>query len=265
PLSFREFLRFKNLDTELISKEKKAEIKGYLDEYIRYGGFPEISLEPLKKHEILTEYYSAILEKDIIYRYKLEADKVRNLSRYLLGNISNTHSYRSLGGVANLSPTTVSTYLACIENSFLIFQVNAHSYKIKEQLQYPRKIYCIDTGLRNAVSFRFAEDTGRLMENIVLIELKRMNKETYYWKDSENEVDFLIKDNLKPKELIQVCHDISDEKTRKREIKALVRCAKEFSLKEGLIITSDHEEETTIDSIRIKIVPMWQWLLQNKI
>jgi len=114
------------------------------------------------------------------------------------------------------------------------------------------------------VSFRFSEDLGRLAENVVFIELKRSGKEVYYWKDkSGKEVDVLVKDGMKVQKLIQVCWNIKDLNTKKRELEGLLAGCREFKLKRGIIITEDLEREETVDNIKIKYTPLWKWLLQN--
>jgi len=120
----------------------------------------------------------------------------------------------------------------------------------------------VDTGLRNVVSFKFSEDIGRTIENLVFIELKRRSSQTeiYYWKNRE-EVDFVIKNGMKVEELIQVCYSINEE-TEKREVSALVDAMDEFSLNNGLIITDDIEREEEIDGRRIVFMPLWKWLLK---
>ena len=119
----------------------------------------------------------------------------------------------------------------------------------------------MDTGLRNAVSFKFSEDIGRAIENLVFIELKRRSSQTeiYYWKN-RGEVDFVIKNGMKVEELIQVYYSTNEE-TEKREVSALVDAMDEFGLAEGLIITDDIEREEEIEGRRIVFMPLWKWLL----
>jgi len=108
-------------------------------------------------------------------------------------------------------------------------------------------------------------DMGRLFENSVFLELKRrlsQNHEINYWKNREGiEADFIIREGLKIKEIIQVVYELNDEKTKDREIKGLVSCAKELKIKKGTIITKDYETTETIDEIKIEFIPLWKWLL----
>ena len=151
-----------------------------------------------------------------------------------------------------------------IKDSFLIDSLAFFSYKVKEQLQYPRKIYSIDTGLRNAVCFKFRENLGQLDENMVFIELKRRRKKIYYWKNKMHlECDFVIKEGLKITEAIQVSYDIESPDTKKREIKGLIAAMKEFDLNSGLIITENFECEEIIESKKIRFVPLWKWLIED--
>jgi len=105
-------------------------------------------------------------------------------------------------------------------------------------------------------------------EVITLAELKRRlpkNMEINYWKNrqQDSEVDFVIREGLKAKEIIQVCYSINDEKTKSREIKGIINCSKELKSGKGLIITKDFEKHETIDGIKIKFIPLWKWLLEK--
>jgi predicted AAA+ superfamily ATPase len=142
-----------------------------------------------------------------------------------MSNISNRISYNRIKDVFDLGSTnTVKNFTEYLENSFLIFFVNQLSYSKGIQAASPKKVYCIDTGLRNIASFRFSEDTERLVENMVFMELKRRGKEIYYW-SGKGEVDFVLIEGLHVNELIQVCWNIYD------------------------------------GDKKIKYMPMWKWLL----
>lgn len=140
---------------------------------------------------------------------------------------------------------------------------------MKEQENSPRKVYSIDIGLSNCVGFKFSKDTGKIAENLVVLKLKILQiqnplMEVYYWKNhyGDKEVDFVIKDEVEVKELIQVCWDLSDEKTKNREIRALLKAMEEFNLTDGLIITEDYEAEQEINGKKVIFVSLWKWLIQ---
>jgi len=268
PFSFREFLSVR--EPELLSlqpneilyvSENRAKIKRLFTEYINAGGFPEVVLE--NKKEILPQYFKDILYRDIIARKNIKfKESIEKLALYLIANTSSLTSFYRLKKIIEArSINTIKNYVSFLEEAFLIFRVPLFSYSLKQQIYNPFKVYCVDTGLRNAVSFRFMEDFGKLAENLVFLQLKRMGKEVYYWKD-KGEVDFVIKEGLKPKHLIQVCWNVSDSKARSREVSALVKCAEKFSLNEGIVLTEDYAAEERLDDIRIKFVPMWCWMLE---
>lgn len=266
PLSFKEFIEFRGLDVSSEAKliSAKSKIKHMLDEYLRYGGFPEVVFEENKdlKYIILKEYFNAILARDILTRYEIkERKKLEQLAIYLLTNISNMTSAKSVSSLVGLNIRTVQEYFNHLQDVYLLFFVNHYSYSLKVQYTYPRKAYCVDTGLRSAVSFRFSEDIGRLIENLVFLNLSDKG-EIYYWKDTDSELDFVIKEGLKITQAIQVCYDIDDPKTKKRELKGLINGMKYFNLKSGTIITWEHEDSEKIDGKMIKYIPLWKWLLQ---
>ena len=138
--------------------------------------------------------------------------------------------------------------------------------KIKEQEKSPRKVYAIDTGLSNTVGFNFSKNIGKLAENIVFLELKRKKNldpglELYYWKDEHHrEVDFIIKERRKIKELIQVSWNVTSEKTKKRELRSLLKAMKELGKNSAVVITEDYESEEKIKKAKIKFIPLWKWL-----
>lgn len=152
------------------------------------------------------------------------------------------------------------------QESYLFFFVPIFSYTIKDRSQYPRKSYLGDTGFMHAISWK--KDMGKLFENLVFLELKRrtsQNQEINYWKNKQGiEADFVIREGLKIKEIIQVVYELKDEKTKEREIKGLVFCAKEFGFKKGLIITKDYEAIKTFEGVKVRFVPLWKWLLKKK-
>ncbi len=179
-------------------------------------------------------------------------------------NVSSLTSFRSLRGTFGFGLNTIGEYLSYLENAFLIYQLYFFDHSMKKQLVNPRKVYAIDNGLRNAVAFRFSQDMGRLMENAVFLELKRHDREIYYWKDKRGkEVDFLVRKGMKIESAIQVCANPEDDKTKKRELSALDAAMHEFDLKEGIVITLDVRHEMKNQGRTIVFVPLWEWLLHQ--
>jgi len=263
PLSFIEFLSFKqiiiNSKKELILNEKNI-LKNF-DNYLLIGGFPEIV--KTENISLLKQYYFDILQKDIIMRYDIrQKDILEKMGIYLISNSTKIISIESLKTTFNLSYEAVSNYLEYFKEAFLNFELLQFSFSLKKQFKTFKKNYSIDTGLANAVSFKFSEDTGRILEQSVFLELKRRGDEIYYYKTNNNkEVDFLIKQKNKKQILIQVCWDLTDEKTKKREIDSLNRAMKELKINEGLILTHNFGSEILEAEKTIKIVPTYKWML----
>lgn len=264
PFSFREFLKFNKVSLEKNMEyltEERANIKTWLIKYIHDGGFPEYLKYGEK--DVLRRLYSDIIFRDIIVRHGIrEVKAFQEISGFLMSNISNRISYNRIKDIFDLGSTnTVKNFTEYLENSFLIFFVNQFSFSKGIQAASPKKVYCIDTGLRYIASFRFSEDTGRLVENMVFLELKRRGKEIYYW-SGKGEVDFVIKEGLHVNELIQVCWNIYDGDKKKAELKGLIEAMDEFDLNTGLMITEDSDHEENVGEKKIKYIPMWKWLLE---
>jgi hypothetical protein len=270
PLSFKEFLNFNNLlstRTDVLEKERSL-VKKALGDYIKFGGFPEVVLSS-PKEEILTQYFSDIITRDVIFRQNLRKglSVIEELGICLLNNTANLISFRKLTNFfcskgAKISLPTLEHYFRLFEDAFLFFPVRIFSYKIKEQLQHPLKIYSIDTGLINALSHKFSADLGKLYENMVALELRRRKENIYYWKDYQHrEVDFAVKENLKIKQLIQVCVDLEEARTQNREVENLIKASKELKCKNLFIINKDYNKKEIIKGKTINYVSLWRWLL----
>lgn len=263
PLQFSEFLKFRNIEIEdeisLIANRRK--ILRLLNEYMEYGGFPEVVLKE-SKSEILKRYYNDIITKDIVERYKIrEINKLRSIATFYLTNTSGLITFNSIRKFLNMPLITVERFSNYLEEAFLIFFVKRYHPSLKEQEKAPRKVYSVDPGLSNVLGFNVSKGHGRVMENVVFLELKNRGKEIFYWADRGSEVDFVIRDKQDVKKLIQVCYDIKEFDTKRRETKALLKAMNAFKLKEGLIITWDYEDEEYINGNRIIYTPLWKWLV----
>jgi len=267
PFSFREFL-------ELSGKEPTPNKENEnLEHYLTYGGYPEPYIKKLDYKDYLSTLFSSIVYKDIIKRHKIRAyQAIEDLAAYLITNTAKEFSIAGLARVTKTkSPRTVEKYLGFLEESYLFFRIDRFSYKIREQMASNKKIYCIDNGYIYAKVFRISPDKGRLYENLAAIELKRREAEgslrVYYWKnDQHEEVDFLIREGASTRELIQVCCDAGDPKTKEREVRALIKAGKEQNCDKLTIITEDEDDLRTEEwygtKKEIRYVPMRKWLLE---
>ena len=275
PLSFKEFLKFKKLSFDFkileYSEKEKPRILKALTEYLIYGGLPEIVLiDDNKKLELAQSYYSTVIKRDIVERYNIKNEEsLKAILKLLLDSkeYSISKGYNTLKSLGyEVGKSTVQKYISYIENSYFAFSLPIFSYKIKDQIQYPKKIYFIDNAFISSISTKFLNNFGRLYENTVAVELKRRKKECCYWKNMEKEeVDFVVKNELKIDQLIQVCYDIKDLDTKKREIKALLKASKDLKCNNLLVINQDYfgKEELEWFGIKrkVKFIPLWKWLL----
>lgn len=267
PFSFTEYLDFKGYKiskSSLYYTKERAKLKAYFNKYLKEGGMPEYLI--YKNKEILKRIYEDILYRDIVTRYDIqEVKSLRELVLYYFSNFANLVSFNKLKEILKLgSVHTVKNYTDYLENSYLFFAVNIFSYKISQQFIAPKKIYCVDNGLAEAVSYSFSKNEGRFLENLVFIELKRRGSEIYYYKTKNNEeVDFVLRRGRDVASIIQVSEDISNKETKNREIKALIHALNELNLKKGLLLTSDQKETIKLENKTIEIIPVYEWLLNK--
>ena len=273
PFDFQEVLKAKGEDIIISNDPREIYVRNYgikeilrhhLDEVLKWGSFPEVVLlGETHREAILKEYYKDILYRDIVPRFEVRhANKLEEIAYFVMTNISNPMSYHNIGELIGTHESTVKEYLSYFEKAYLSFQVVKFSYSLKEQIKNTKKIYFIDTGMRNAIAFRFSQDLGRLSENLVFVDLRRRGKKVYYWK-GKNEVDFVIKEGSKIEQLIQVCWDINDAKTKKREIAGLVEAMGKIEVAEGIVITDDYFGEEEFEGRRIRFIPLWCWLARK--
>jgi predicted AAA+ superfamily ATPase len=187
----------------------------------------------------------------------------------LISNFSNEFTYSKISKICEIKDIhTTKNYIEYLKEAFVIIVLDRFSPK-KQQIIAPKKVYAVDQGLCNFVSFRISKDISRIFENIVCVELMRRKSveycmNVYYWKDyRQNEVDFVIKRREKVDELIQVCYDVEDINRKGKEIRALLKANKELKCNNLLMITNDYEAEEKIENKKIKFIPLWKWLLYH--
>jgi predicted AAA+ superfamily ATPase len=194
---------------------------------------------------------------DLVERFSIRNSRfMKFFLKYLLTNISNLFSanrfYHSLESGLKPSRETLQDYLSHILESEIIFLIPKFSYSLKVQEKNPKKIYCIDNGLRRTAAFLFSKDIGRLAENLVFLELLRRGYEVHYRKD-KREVDFIAQKEGRTL-AINVCYE---DTIPERETEGL----KDSGLKADdlFLVTRDTDKE--LDNI--KFVPLWEWLLSR--
>lgn len=264
PFSFAEYLAYTEKEIpqkSFFSTEEKVQLHSDFIRYFSKGGFPAYLQSGNSQY--LKSLYESILYRDVMVRNGLTNEKeILELVHFLASNTSKLFSYNSLTKVIGVkNATTVKSYLSFLENTYLLFLVNKYDFSVKKQIQNPKKIYFIDLGIVRELGFHHSEDNGRLLENLVFIELKRRGKEVYYH-SQKHECDFVIKEKNRIVEAIQVSWSVYNPTTREREIEGLVEALASYKLKEGLILTDEDEDEFIIKNFKIRVMPTWKWLLK---
>lgn len=264
PFSFGEFIRFKDLkmpaNLSLLETAARGNLKKAFNEYLRYGGIPDILKYPEAGWS--KTLYEDVLFRDVASRYKIsEVKALKELAFFLISNVGRLVSYNKLKDQLKLgSVNTVKSYIDYMEAGWLFFVVSQYAWSVKKQQIAAKKIYGIDTGLIQEVSFAFSKNRGNLLENLVLLELKRRQKEVFYYKTIDGlEVDFYLP---KDKFLIQVTQILRDV-NRDREINALKQAMTETGGNFSLILTEDKHEEIKFNKISIKVQPLYEWLMEK--
>ena len=266
PFSFSEYLQHELptiAEKKIVSTKESSHIKKLFNQYCQFGGIPEYA----KNHEgdYLQFLYESIIYRDIVSRYKItNADTLKKMVFFLASNCSKETTYNALKKYLALgSATTVSDYCGYLETSYLCFFLKRYHRSLKVQSQSPKKVYFIDHALAKIVGFHFSDDAGRLLENIVFVELKRRYAQIYYHHE-KRECDFIIPENITVILAIQVCQSLSNETTKKREVDGLLDALETYDLKEGFILTESEEKTEVIlkekKHYTIRIMPIWKWL-----
>jgi predicted AAA+ superfamily ATPase len=263
PFSFREYLKFNNMDIpnmKILTTKQRGIFLKLSNGYLASGGIPDALKYPeLTIHKTL---YDDVLYRDIATRYKLDNVKsLKELAFYLISNISSLVSFNKLKELLKLgSVNTVKSYIDYLENSWLFFVINKYAYSVKEQQIAAKKIYSIDTGLSHSVGFGFSENKGKYMENMVFLHLRRKFQKIYYYKTVQDyEVDFFLpQENM----MVQVSQHLDVSETKERELRALVMASAEQKMPSVLfIVTEGDKQSIEREGYNIEVIPLYEWLL----
>ncbi len=273
PLSFREFLHFKNIGYDPYIPEIMAQVNHELGNYIERGGFPEVAnlKDAVIRNKILQEYYHVMLFRDMVEHYQIRNTTalkffLKRLFSSATKEISVNRIYNDLKSAGiRIGKNTLYDFLSYSEAIFLVGCLPKYSRKLSVREFGERRIFAIDNGLLNAVIYKFTEDVGKAVEQIVYWELRRRNSDIFFLKNGY-ECDFLTLSNQnRPEAVIQVCVDMSEPTTRKREIKGLVAACDVAGLDSGVVVTMDEHDEFQFDGITIKLLPLVHFLLDNHV
>ncbi len=272
PFSFKEFLQVKGISpsADLLYRKERHLLVSYFDQYLYCGGYPEIVLTDDRQTQIniAQNYFNTIFYRDLVERHHINnTDLLRHWMHLLLANISSLISYRKAENDFKsrgfqVSSSTLSKFAAYLEEAFFGTFLEIHSESVRKRQTNPKKFYLVDQGLHNFLSMSFSSNKGRLLENVVFLELQRRGIPVRYYKTStDREIDFIT--SMPGKEqLIQVCYDMGHQETAEREKRAILKGITESGHKEGLILTNNHKEELKIRGKQLHLCPVYEWLLK---
>lgn len=273
PFSFAEVLYYNKVTLpakDEYTPKMMGIILSQLNSYILNGGFPEIVLNPSVLKNYLSTLFDSVLLKDIMKRFKIrQSQQLYDLSNYLLSNYTNQYTFNQLKTDLNFnSVATVQKFVGYLEEPYLFLNLTRYATKIKAQQKSPKKTYIIDNGFIKARSFELSPNYGRLLENVIFTELLRRGHrpelDIFYYRTRNNrEIDFVCRKGSRVEQLIQVCYDISNPKTLKREIDALSEASGELTCTNLMLITWDKEEMIKLNGLHIQLLPAHKWLCEN--
>lgn len=256
PFSFEEYLLAKKITVPKwpLSQKKRDTLNQLCDVYLQQGGFPGLfETQAMVHKQILQEYVDIVIFRDVIERYKISQTAViKYMIHYMLRNSATQFSVNKFFNDLKsqgfrISRDSIYEYLHYIEDAYLAFTVPLYAESIRKTQSNPRKIYAIDTGLVYAISPNASKNTGRMLETLVYLDLRRAGHKIYYYLTEDRyEIDFLTHDQAGNLHLMQVSEDVSDEKTRAREMRALEQAKNELKHASVQLITRENYIEWTL-------------------
>lgn len=268
PCSFHEFLSFKGIEIpKHIGTKKASELRYLAERYLTFGGFPESLFISDELHApLLQNYINTVIFRDIVDRHQIKNSHM--VKRFLLHCLSHPASLLSVSKVFNsfksqgesIGKNSLFEYLAYFEDAYALFAIPIFNFSENMRQTNPKKIYAVDPGLITAYTVKPSFEKASYLENAVFIALRRQSRDIFYYKTKlQKEVDFAVMSPKGELSLFQACTSLKEEATQKRELTAVKEAALELGLKQGMIITLDHEEILTEKGIEIHCIPFWKW------
>ena len=271
PFSFSEYCQYHHIDTQGITTKAEAERKRAFMDYIHDGGFPE--MQGLRnKRAYVQSLIEAILRKDIQKRFKIRnIEALRKLAHHLINNACQEINYDEMSELLGIADKTVKKYIDYLGQAFLIQLLTRHSFKSKERVRN-QKVYIVDAGLQgNRDNVLAQENLGWRLENVVYIELLRRSAQNfldiYYHKPTPRakEIDFVVCDQSKAVELIQVAYEIDSVKAYDRETSSLIKASAALSCNRLTLIAFTQTRDVEIEGKTIHIISVLEWLLNSNV
>lgn len=266
PFSLEEFFDWNKLDLSKLNHEQQADASALMDDYLRNGGYPEVVASRQLTRTYLDTLFDSIVWKDVAKRHSVRnVTDLNDLALYLVSNFCNPVSANELTEELGFSSVnTTKKFMDYLHEPYLFYYLPRYNNKLKLMKKAPRKVYVVDNGFVAAKAFSLSDNLGRLLENQVFVELLRQGYDTdktmfYYRSRNDKEVDFVLRQGTHIEQLVQVCYDMNNAKTEKREVDSLLECAEELNCSNLAIVTNNDGRVIEKDGYRIEVVPVAQW------
>lgn len=266
PFGLSEFFEWNGLDLNSLKDGDNNDALALTDDYLRNGGYPELLNSRNLIRNYLDTLFDSIVWKDVVKRHRVRnTSDLNNLAMYLVSNIGAPISINEL--TRNLGISSVNTtrkYMDYLHEPYLFYYLSRYNNKLKLMQKAPRKAYIVDNGFVQAKAFSMSENLGLLLENQVFVELLRRGYDTektlfYYRSRNDKEVDFVLREENHVKALVQVCYDMNNDKTEKREVGSLVECAGELHCGNLFIVTMNNKRTILKDGLTVKVIPITEF------
>lgn len=266
PFSLEEFFDWNKLDLHCLNPEDKTNSLVLADDYLRNGGYPEVVASRQLTRSYLDTLFDSIVWKDVAKRHNVRnVTDLNNLAMYLVSNFCNPVSANDLTTELGFSSVnTTRKYMDYLHEPYLFYYLSRYNNKLKLMKKAPRKVYVVDNGFVTSKAFSLSDNLGRLLENQVFIELVRRGYDVertmfYYRSRNDKEVDFVLRKEAHIERLVQVCYDMSNPKTGKREVDSIVECAGELKCSNLVIVTNNDKRTIEKDGYKIDVVPITEF------
>ncbi len=268
PMSFGEYLRLRKTEANMVREESRAETANMFDDYLRYGGFPDVCLmeDNTMKVRVLQEYFNSMLYRDLIERYNISSPvTLKYFCKRIVENIGKPTSVNKIFNELKsqgrkVTKDTLYEWLDHVENVFLFQRCPKPVQSLVKQSTGYDKFYGIDSGLMAALSANIGNHTGRLLENAVFMHLRmRQHHVAYHY--GKKECDFLLFEGGDVKAAIQVSLVMNEPDTLKREVDGLLDACNTYGLKRGTIVTLRQEKRFKQNGVEIEVVPAFEFFL----
>ena len=266
PFSLAEFFEWHHLDQKAILPEQRNEAAVLEDDYLRLGGYPETVAARSLATSYLSTLFDSIIWKDVVKRHKIRnTEDINNMALYLLTNFCNQLSANDIADALNIkSVNTTQKFMGYLHEPFLFYYLPRYNNKLKLMTNAPRKIYVVDNGFVAAKAFSTSDNLGRLLENQVFVNLLRKGYDPektmfYYRTRNDKEIDFVLRENNRVKQLIQVSYEMTSEKIIRRECSALVEAAQELRCNDLYVLTYNEKRTLDWEGCTIHVLPVMEW------